>query len=421
MRRLSTAVVAAALLIGAAWSAAPAATAAGRTDASPRTSADVPMVAIVKVSGLIDPVLADFLTRSVHQAEAQGAIGMVLQVNSPGSVISDDALRDLARTLHFSTVPIIAWVGPSGAKAHGGAAQLLAVVDKVAVAPGSDIGNTGDVVVPLAWWSPAFLKQKDKLYEHTLGSEAAASTGLGVDVKDALVLRRVLLQVPGFQVKAADGVPATQLVFSQIPTLSGWMHTVASPSVAYLLFVIGLALILFELFTAGVGIAGLVGAGCFILGSYGLWVLPTRPFAVALLLGAMVAYAVDVQVGVPRTWTGIASVLFVAGTFSLYDGLPVPWLAAIGGCIAMVVFMVTAMPAMTRTRFSTPSISREWLVGQVGSTVGELGPDGIVRVAGGQWRGNSASGDGIAAGAPVEVVAVDGVLVQVAPTSDGTS
>ena len=62
------------------------------------------------------------------------------------------------------------------------------------------------------------------------------------------------------------------------------MHTVASPPVAYLLFVIGLALLLFELFTAGVGVAGVVGAGAFLLGCYGLGVLPTRPIGVALLV-----------------------------------------------------------------------------------------------------------------------------------------
>src|SRR3546814_16515247 len=97
------------------------------------------------------------------------------------------------------------------------------------------------------------------------------------------------------------------------------MHTVSGPPVAYLLFVIGLALILFELFTAGVGVAGMVGAGALVLGCYGLAALPTNPLGIALLLVAMVGYGIDVQPGVPRVWTGIATVAFVAGSVVLYD------------------------------------------------------------------------------------------------------
>ena len=79
--------------------------------------------------------------------------------------------------------------------------------------------------------------------------------------------------------RRASASPSTQARFAQLPLGGQLMHTVSSPPVAYLLFVIGLALILFELFTAGVGVAGLVGAGCLILGCYGLAALPTNPSA----------------------------------------------------------------------------------------------------------------------------------------------
>ena len=92
----------------------------------------------------------------------------------------------------------------------------------------------------------------------------------------------------------------TQTRFAQLPLAGQLMHTVSSPPVAYLLFVIGLALILFELFTAGVGVAGLVGAGCLVLGCYGLAALPTNPVGIGLILFAMFGFAIDVQTGVPR-------------------------------------------------------------------------------------------------------------------------
>ena len=71
----------------------------------------------------------------------------------------------------------------------------------------------------------------------------------------------------------------------------------------------------------------------------------------------------------------------MVGSVSLFSGVPTPWLGVVGGCIAVIAFMYIAMPTMTRTRFSTPTISREWLVGQTGSSVDRLGPDGVVRVA----------------------------------------
>lgn len=423
MRRLSTAMLAAAAIVaGLAVLGVQPALAQPEEPTSVSVGAPVTStLQVVKISGLLDPILANFLATSVDEAESSGAIGLLLQVNSTGSVISDDSLRALATKLHESKVPIVAWVGPSGARAEGGMAQLLATVDKVGVAPGSTIGNMGDPVVPVTQWSRAFAENQSKLRNEVVGSDVAKR--MRIAPKDALVLRQVLLQVPGLRIQdgtTSNGrkVTATQLVFSQLPTGSGMMHTVASPAVAYLLFALGLGLIVFELFTAGVGIAGFVGAVFFVLGSYGLWVLPTRGIAIALLVASMVASSVDIQVGVPRVWTGIGIVLFTAGSLLMYDGLPTPWLAAVGGIIGMVLFTVYAMPAMTRTRFSTPTIDREWLVGQSGQSVDELAPDGVVQVGGGMWAGRVSNGAAIAGGAAIKVVGVDGTVVEVAVDTD---
>lgn len=410
MRRLSTAVMAAVAL--AAGTLGFATSLAGPAAAAPPPNRQGG-VQIVKISGLLDPVLANFLEATIDQAEARGSKGLVLQINSRGAVISDARLVELAEKLHGASMPIIAWVGPSGARAEGGMAQLLGSVTSIGVAPGSLIGRTGDLVVPDRLLSPAFLAQKDRLHGGLMGSGEAARTKVGLPLKDSLVLRRVLLQIPGFRVKDAPGKPATPLEFSQLSTLSGLMHTFASPAVAYLLFVIGCSLILFELYTAGVGIAGLVGAGSLIFGCYGLGVLPIRPLAVALLLVSMIAFAVDVQIGVPRAWTGIGGVLFAVGSVLLYQGLPIPWLATIGGIVAVLLFMIIGMPAMTRTRFSTPAIARGWLVGRTGLAVDALGPDGVVRIGDSLWAGHALEGR-IEPGAAIEVVSVDGVVLQVA-------
>ena len=78
---------------------------------------------------------------------------------------------------------------------------------------------------------------------------------------------------------------------------------------------------MFEFFTAGVGIAGVVGAGATILACYGLAELPARGWALGLLVAAMLAFAVDVQVGMPRFWTGVGIVFTIIGSLWLFEPL----------------------------------------------------------------------------------------------------
>ena len=109
--------------------------------------------------------------------------------------------------------------------------------------------------------------------------------------------------------------------FSKLSLIDQLFHTVASPPVAYLLFLIGLALLIFEFFTAGVGVAG---CRCRMhdLACYGLAALPARWWAVALLVAGMVAFAVDVQVGVPRSGPRVGIVLTIIGSFWLFEPVP---------------------------------------------------------------------------------------------------
>src|SRR5437879_5415776 len=88
----------------------------------------------------------------------------------------------------------------------------------------------------------------------------------------------------------------------------------APPPVAYLLLVAGLSLLVFELFTGGVGIAGGVGAAALVLSAYGLTVLPVNTVGLALIVVGFFGFAVDVQTGVPRLWTGVGVVALGVGS-----------------------------------------------------------------------------------------------------------
>jgi membrane-bound serine protease (ClpP class) len=126
-----------------------------------------------------------------------------------------------------------------------------------------------------------------------------------------------------------------------------------------------------------------------------------------------------VQTGVPRVWSAVGFVALVAGSFTLYDGLSVSWIALLVGIVGVTSAMVTGMPAMVRTRFSTPTIGREWMIGERGEAVTNVDPDGVVRIRGALWRARTNRATPISLHDPLRVVEVDGLLLEVEPLVGG--
>ncbi|MEL7159099.1 MAG: NfeD family protein, partial [Actinomycetota bacterium] len=178
-------------------------------------------------------------------------------------------------------------------------------------------------------------------------------------------------------------------------------------------------LLVFELFTAGVGVAGLIGAGFLGLGCYGLAALPARWWAVGLLIAAVVAIAVDVQTNVPRLYSALGMGLFVVGTFTLYDGLRMSWVTIIAGLIGALLYTYTGMPSMVRTRFSTPTIGRKWMIGELGEAMTDVSPEGTVKVRDVSWRAITNRATPVKAGDSVRVIGLDRLLLEIEPEDGG--
>jgi membrane-bound serine protease (ClpP class) len=385
--------------------------------ASPATARDEPapappdgVVDVVQANGYLDPILVSFIERSLGDAERDGVKAFILQLDSPGAVVSDARLQRLVDRIHSSPLTTAVWVGPSGANAGGEAAELVAAAHYRALAPGSTLRAENKTLGA----DEAFSRQLTNV-PATCERERGSKEGCAATVGDLVVS---IPEVPTRQIEQ-DGQtrlePAAQVRFSQLPLTDRLLHSVASPPVAYLLFVIGMALLVFELFTAGVGVAGVVGAGSFLFGCYGLAVLPTRPLGVALLVFAMFGYAVDIQTGVPRFWTGFATASFVAGSLLVYDGVSLSWITLLAGIAGMTVAMIGGMPAMVRTRFSTPTIGREWMIGEEGSASSAIDPDGTVLVRGAPWRARTNRATPIGSGDPIRVAGIEGLVLQVEP------
>lgn len=409
--------------------------------AAEAAAAQLSPVDVQEVSGLLDEIQADAIEKALVRSADAGSQALILQVNTRGAVIPRERMVELLEKIAASEVPVAIWVGPSGSRLYGMAAQMLAAADVTAMAPGSRIGKMG-TPVSAEGVTFDFGASTDLLQTDTLGFADARKTGAlkfasndeGVPVLKNMVFTLDGLTVDGPNSKTTvldtvaeslDGTgqvvrEATTVRFFKLGLLPRLFHTVASSPVTYLLLVIGLSLLIFEFFTAGIGIAGLVGAVCSVLACFGLAELPIRGAALVAMLLAMVAFAVDVQVGVPRLWTGVGLVLFSFGSFFLFrdvDGasLRPSWITLLVGIGGAALTYIVGMPSMTRTRFGTPTIGREWMVGSQGVALDDISPEGTVRVHEGAWRARTNRATPIERGATVNVVAIDGVTLEVEP------
>ncbi len=388
-----------------------------------QVSVDPVVFDVIQVSGFLDGIVADYIERSIEGAEAGGSGGVILQVNSPGALVAAERIVELAGAISASEVPVYAWVGPSGAKAEGEVAQLLATTEEIGVAVGARFGNTGELVVPEHLLMPSFVAVADALADSAVDEVGVIELGLAN--RDSPTLGFFALDLPGFEVEIDESgdepmrVPVSPVRFSRLSVFDGWMHSFASPAMAYLLFLSGAALLIFEFYTAGVGIAGVVGSGCFVMGCYGLDVLPTRGWALALLVVALLGFAIDVQTGVPRLWSVIATVSLVIGSLFLYDGASLSWITLLAGILGLALAMISGMPAMIRTRFGLPTIGREWMIGSMGAATEDIKREGIVVIDGAPWKARVNRATPIAKGDPVRVVAIEGLYLEIEPEEGG--
>ena len=432
MRRLATILIATATAL-MVWGSAAAATADGADE--PATDGGV--VDVLQVSGLFDEIIVAEILTAIERAVADPSQALILQVDSGGAVVDTDEIVRLLEAVDDSPVTIAVWVGPSTARLYGLPAQLIAVADISGMAPGARVGHIdrplvvngeaidfGDVTTELRDSSFGLSDARALgIFRQRVPDEGIATIANMVDAlngydKDGRILETTVETISADGVVQRDTVAVVR--FSKPPLMAQLLHTVASPAVTYLLFLTGMALLIFEFFTAGVGIAGGVGAVSFILACYGLVALPTNAWAIACLVVAMVAFAIDVQVGVPRFWTGIGIVGTIVGSWFLFEPLPgatlrPSWITLIAGVGGVMLTFIVGMPSMVRTRFATPTIGREWMLERGGVVVERVDPEGLVRIDETVWRARTNRATPIDVDEPVTVVAIDGVTLEVAP------
>jgi len=409
---------------------------------------------VIQVNGLIDPANASLIKDSIRDANRRHATLLVLQVDSAGAVDVDPSA--LNTEIAHSRVPIAVWVGPSGGAAKGLAAVLMAHASVSSISNGSHVGPLDPVLldrtVVLGDTATRTLgvrgergpdyptpNRSARPIEHRSLSATAAKKAVVVDRVDALVgqlivglnNKTVLTGYGPVTLSTAKVVgkgnnrrltPNQVVRFRRLGLSGQALHTLVSPTIAYLLFVIALLLMTFEFFTASIGIAGVVGALALVGACIGWSHLPVHGWAAALLVVGVLGFAIDIQAGGLGPWTFIGGASLIAGSIFLYGGSsqldPAWWvlMVVIGGAM---LFLLSGMTAMIRARFSTPTVGREGMIGELGNAEVDVAPDGVVRIRESLWRARTNRATPIGAGDPVRVVAVEGLVLEVEPETGG--
>jgi membrane-bound serine protease (ClpP class) len=372
-----------------------------------------PKIDILQVDGALDATIARYIDDALDTAASEDVEVVVLQLSTPGTL--DVPADRFVAAISTSPVPVVVWVGPPGARVTGAGVQLAASADVLALAPGAVLGGAvpdgpGDAPTPAdrdrIGATLAELARDRGRDEALLSAFAAndaavvvtpdASTGLSDDAALPAAVAPDRVDVVDEQRAVTDG--HADLVAATLPELLSQLdqgllgrllHTVSTPTLAYLLLVGGIVCLLFEWFQPGFGVAGISGGVLAGLGLYGMTVLPTQWWAFALVVVGLVLLALDLALASLGPVTAVGVAAFAAGSWWLYAGPGAlrldGWLVALT-VVSVAVFFVFIMTTVLRAQGVQTRAGMQAVMGEVGVVRSVLNPQGHVFVGGVLWR-----------------------------------
>jgi membrane-bound serine protease (ClpP class) len=419
-----------------------------------QNKAQVRRVEILPLRGgfLVAPVLVQ-IALILDLAAREGAELVVLQFDAPGGVSADtDAI--VAR-IAASPVPVAVSVGPIGTapRAAGAAAAVLLAAHIRAVAPDATVGPLApldlralDAPLPdaaaLVAGTPrlagsrdaapdaAFIDLLARLMDEEVDADAVVAAGLA---RITTGIEPLLVELDGQRVVTSAGTlelrlrpDEVQVRFHSLGLLRRMVHAASTAPFVYLLLVVGLGMLLFEVFQPGFGVAGLAGVITTGIGVVGAFILPVRWWAVALVVLGLLLYALDTALAGFGPVTALATVSFAAGSWWFYAApvLQLPaWLVA-SATLTALVFFVLVMTTVLRAQAGPEGTDVSELVGRTGVVRSMLNPEGHVFIDGALWRaravdaGSTEGSGAIRVGTAVRVRAVDGPVILVGAVAE---
>ena len=410
--------------------------------------AQSPLVLKLTVHDTIQPVTAQYIARGIEDAKTKNAQAVLLSLGTPGGLLS--STRDIVATIEASPVPVIVYISPSGSRAGSAGFFLLEAADIAAMAPATNAGAAHPVVEgrtldpilkeKIENDAAAFLRsyttrrgRNPSAAEDAVRNSKSYSDTESLDLKlidliapdDASLLR----QLDNRTIKRLDGTSLTlhltnAAIITEAPSTRERLLTrLASPDFAVFLMVVGGLLIYLEFNVPGTIVPGALGTLLFLLGAFGLNLLPVRHTAVALLVAAVVMIVLEAKFashGVLAT-VGIGCLVF--GLATLVDAPIAELRVHLSTAIACGVgfggisfFLAWIALRARRNKILTGPAA---MLRQIATVVTPLSPSGQVEVRGELWQARLTDPTAsLARGEHACVEAIDGLTLLVHATGE---
>jgi membrane-bound serine protease (ClpP class) len=394
---------------------------------------------IVKVNDAISPGVADFLKRGIEKANDENAACLIIEMDTPGGLA--ESMRIIIKSILASRIPVIVYVAPGGARAASAGVMITMAADIAAMAPGTNIGAAhpvgiggkkidktmsdkvvNDMVAHAksvaekrgrnAEWVEKAIRESVAVTE----TEALKENIIDIVAKD---IDDLIKQINGRNIKDKGLLKlanAKQIILEE-SLRTKVLKTISNPNIAYILLMIGLAGLYFELSHPGAIFPGVIGGISLILAFFALQTLPVNYAGILLILLAIVLFIMEMKI----TSYGLLSVagiislllgsmmLFEATTpeFKLSWGVFIPTIVLISGFFVFVATLVF------RAQASRPQTGYSGIIGEIGIVKKSIKPEGKVFVHGELW--NARAKEPISEGTKVRVVDVVNLVLDVEP------
>ena len=414
---------------------------------SPAHSKD--LVIVVKISGSINPAVAEYISHEISQANADQEALIVLHMDTPGGL--DTSMRQIIKKIQGSQVPVASFVAPSGSRAASAGTFITIASHIAAMAPGTNIGAAH----PVNMMGGGGESEQAKTMEHKVVNDAAAYIrslaqlrnrnehwaelavvkSVSISAEEAMRLnvidlvaadvKALVLAVDGREVQVASGSVTLrtgnlEIVYHEMNPRQKFLDIISSPNVAYILMMIGMVGLYFELSNPGLVLPGVIGAISLILALYAMQTLPINYAGLLLILFGVILFIAEISIMSYGLLSVSAVISLFLGSTMLIDSddpaLQISRAILYPTLGLTVVLSVGIVVLATRTRNLKKLGGMDGMIGETGLVKDALNPVGRVQVHGELWE---AEAEGpVAEGETVRVDSVAGLKIKVSPVEN---
>jgi membrane-bound serine protease (ClpP class) len=399
-------------------------------------------VVSIRIDASINPATADYIHRGIEKASKQNAACLLIHLNTPGGLLK--STRVIVSDILQSPVPVVVYVSPGGAHAGSAGVFITMAAHIAAMAPGTNIGAahpvssggqmdtimsekvTNDAAAFIRSIAQKRQRNVDWAVNSVRNSESVSeSEALENNIIDLVAVneKELLEKIDGKSVSTETGLVTLRTKGASVEWMQmGWvaklLNIISDPNIAYILFLLGLYGLMFELYSPGTILPGVIGVICIILALYAMHTLPVNYAGLALIVFAVILFLLELKI-VSHGLLGIGGVVSLfLGSVMLFRsandwGLAaVSWGVIIPAVIITSLFFLFVIGLGLRAQRAKPSTGAEGMIGEIGETISELNPFGRVRIHGETWNAKTL-GEIIQAGEKIRVTAIQNLTLQV--------